>query len=233
LACRQHEAYERLLADLGCTVHRLPVEPDLPDSVFIEDTCVVLDELAVIARPGADSRRPETRGVAERLRSHRRLHAVAPPGTLDGGDVLTLGKTIYVGLSTRSNQAAVSQLQRVLEPWGYAVRGVPVQGCLHLKSAATVVARKTLLVNRAWVDPGAFGDVRLIDVDPEEPTAANALLLGDRVILPSGFPRTARRLAAAEIRVAAVDVSELQKAEGGVTCCSVIYEASAAPLTLP
>ena len=194
---------------------------------------MVLDEVAVIARPGADSRRPETRGVADRLRSHRRLQAVAPPGTLDGGDVLALGKALYVGLSTRSNEAAVKQLQRVLEPWGYAVRGVPVQGCLHLKSAVTAVARKTVLLNRAWVDPGAFGDVHVIDVDPDEPAAANALRLADRVIFPTGFPGTARRLAAAGIRVAAIEVSELQKAEGGVTCCSVIYEPSAAPLTLP
>lgn len=231
-ACRQHEEYERRLSELGCTVRRLPADPDLPDSVFVEDTCVVLDEVAVIARPGAESRRPETRAVAEALRPHRTLASIGPPATLDGGDVLLLGRTLFVGLSRRSNQAGVDQLRRLLGPWGYAVTGVPIMGCLHLKSAASRVERNTLLVNRTWVDPRAFGDVALIEVDPAEPFAANALLVDECVIYPAAFPRTQRRLEQRGIRVAAVEVSELQKAEGGVTCCSVIFEIGNAPRTL-
>jgi len=191
--------------------------------VFIEDTAMVLDELAIIARPGAESRRAETTAVAETLRAFRSLLYIEPPGTLDGGDVLRLGQTVYVGVSSRSNQAGFEQVRRVLTPYGYAVKAVEVSGCLHLKSAVTSVGENTLLVNRAWVDADAFGDVALIDVDPSEPFGGNALLVNETVIYPSGYPRTRRKLQAHGIRIQTVDVSELGKAEGGVTCCSLIF----------
>lgn len=224
LACAQHEAYERTLAGLGCAVHRIPADPELPDSVFVEDACVVVEELAVITRPGAVTRRPETLAVTDALRHHRSLACIEPPGTLDGGDVLRLGRTIYVGRSTRSNAAAIEQLSHLLAPHGYAVTGVPVRDCLHLKSAVSAVGPETILVNRRWVDPVAFGNIRVLEVDPGEPHGANALLIGDRVIYPAAFPATRRRLEAAGVTVNPVDVSELQKAEGGVTCCSVIVD---------
>jgi len=223
-ACAQHEAYERTLAELGCTVHRIPADAELPDSVFVEDACVVVDELAVITRPGAPSRRPETLAVTDALRRHRRLACIEPPGTLDGGDVLRIGRAVYVGQSTRSNAAGIDQLGRLLAPHGYTVTGVPVRDCLHLKSAVSAVGRDAILVNRRWVDPASFRDVRILDVDPAEPTGANALLIGDRVVYPVAFSATRRRLEAAGVTIEAVDVSELQKAEGGVTCCSVIVE---------
>jgi dimethylargininase len=191
--------------------------------VFIEDTASVLDELAIIARPGAESRRSETTAVAETLRAFRRLFYIEPPGTLDGGDVLRLGRTVYVGLSSRSNRAGFEQVRRWLTPYGYAVKAVEVSGCLHLKSAVTPVGENTLLINRAWVDAGAFGDVVLIDVDPSEPFGGNALLVSETVIYPSGYPRTHRRLQEHGLTIEAVDVSELGKAEGGVTCCSLIF----------
>jgi dimethylargininase len=223
LARRQHRRYERCLADLGCAIHRLPTEPEWPDAVFIEDTAIVLDELAIIARPGAESRRAETTAVAEALRAFRSLFHIEPPGTLDGGDVLRLGQTVYVGVSSRSNEAGFEQLRRWLMPYGYAVEAVEVNGCLHLKSAVTPVGENTLLVNRAWVDAGAFGDAALIDVDPSEPFGGNALLVNETVMYPSGYPRTQRRLQEHGITVQSVDVSELGKAEGGVTCCSLIF----------
>jgi dimethylargininase len=226
LARAQHRRYEQVLAALGCRVERLPEEPDLPDAVFVEDAAVVLDELAILTRPGAASRRPETRTVARALEPYRRLSAIESPGTLDGGDVLRVGRTLYVGLSGRSSRAAVEQMRALLAPLGYAVRGVGVDGCLHLKSAVTRVAADTLLVNRDWLDVSAFGDLRLVDVDPAEPAAANALCIGESVIYASAYPRTRVRLEETGIVVHAVDVSELAKAEGAVTCCSLVFTQS-------
>jgi dimethylargininase len=225
VARQQHTRYEERLARLGCEIQRLPAAPDLPDSVFVEDTCLVLEELAVIARPGADSRKLETPAVAEALAGFRSLHFITPPGTLDGGDVLCLGRNIFVGLSSRTNRAALEQLRALLTPLGYRVTAVNFRGCLHLKTAVTQVAEETILVNRSWVDPGLFGNVTVIDTDPSEPFGANALLVRNAVVYPAAYPRTRRRLEEHGIRVEAVDVSELAKAEGGVTCCSLIFDA--------
>lgn len=225
LARAQHHQYEECLASLGCTIRRLPAEPELPDSVFVEDTAVVLDEVAVITRPGAPSRRPETVAVGGALQDYRRLWHIEPPGTLDGGDVLRVSRTLYVGLTQRTNPAGIEQLEALLAPYGYTVRGVPVEGCLHLKSAVTQVAPGTLLINRRWVDAAAFEPIKLLDVDPSEPYAANALLVGEAAIYPSAYPRTRRRLEAHGIAIRPVDVSELAKAEGAVTCCSLIFAA--------
>lgn len=222
-ARRQHQRYEDALAALGCQVQRLPVEPDLPDSVFVEDAAIVLDELAVITRPGAESRQPETESVARALQPFRKLAFIQPPGTLDGGDVLRIGKALYVGLSGRSNLAGIEQLRSILEPYGYSVQGVELHGCLHLKSAVTQVAEDTLLINPAWVDGRVFGDMKLVEVDPREAFAANTVWIGDAVIHPAAFPFTRQRLEAAGINVHVVDASELAKAEGGVTCCSLIF----------
>ncbi len=223
LARAQHGRYEACLAGLGCELHRLPAEPDLPDSVFVEDTAVVLDDLAIITRPGAASRRPELEPVARTLEPFRRLAFIQPPGTLDGGDVLCAGRAIYIGLSGRSNQAGVEQVRRLAAPLGYRVEGVPVAGCLHLKSAVTQVAGDTLLINRDWVDGRIFRELKLIDVDPAEPYGANALPVGGSIIYPEAYPRTRLRLEAEGIAVQTVDVSELAKAEGAVTCCSLIF----------
>jgi dimethylargininase len=146
-----------------------------------------------------------------------------PPGTIDGGDVLHLGKTIFVGLTSRSNASGITQLQILLKPYGYEVEGVPVRGCLHLKSAVTQVAPDTLLINRAYVDTKVFPKLRLIEVDPSEPSAANGLRIDDTVIYPTTFPATQRRLRDQGIKVCPVDISELAKAEAAVTCCSVVF----------
>ncbi|MCX6549429.1 MAG: arginine deiminase-related protein [Acidobacteria bacterium] len=222
-AVAQHHAYEQTLTDLGCDVVSLPVEPTLPDSVFVEDVAVVLDEIAVITRPGAISRRVEADAVAEALVRYRRVTSIAAPGTLEGGDVLRIGRRIFVGESTRSNASGIEQLRAVVWPYGYTVTGVPVQGCLHLKSAVTQVAPDTLLVNPAWVDARTFGSLSVIEVDPAEAYAANGLLVGSTLVYPSSFPGTRQRLEAHGIAVCVIDVSELQKAEGAVTCCSLIF----------
>ena len=190
--------------------------------MFVEDTCVVVDELAIITRPGAESRRPETAGVAEAVARHRALRHIEPPGTLDGGDVLRIGRTLFVGRSLRTNDEGIEQLRRILDPLGYQVHAVALHGCLHLKSAVTQVGPRTILVNPAWIDMDAFAGYEQIEVDPAEPFAANALLIGDRAIHPAGYSRTRARLESRGVGVVSVDVSELAKAEGGVTCCSIV-----------
>jgi dimethylargininase len=221
----QHRAYEQALAALGCRVQRLPARPESPDGVFVEDTAVVVDELAVITRPGAASRRSETESMADALASYRSLAVIEAPGTLDGGDVLRLGREVFVGRSSRSNDAGVASLRRALAPFGYSVSSVRMGNCLHLKSAVTEVAPGTLLVNPAWVEPSVFGARQFIEVDPEEAFAANGLRVADAVFLASAFPRTRRRVEDRGIRVVSVELSELAKAEGAVTCCSVVFRA--------
>ena len=224
LARVQHLEYEVALRELGCEVISLAAEPDLPDSVFVEDVALVFDEVAIITRPGADSRKPEAESIARALAPYRTLFTIEAPGTLDGGDVLHVGKTVYIGLSSRSNRSAVEQTHKFLAPYGYPVKGVEVTGCLHLKSAVTQVSDDTLLINPAWVDRSIFGEMKFIEVDENEPSAANAVWIGNAVIYPSGFPKTQRRLEEAGLRVKIVDATEVAKAEGAVTCCSLIFK---------
>jgi dimethylargininase len=224
LAAEQHRGYEQALTGLGCRLRSLPSEADFPDSVFVEDVAVVLDEIAILARPGPLSRRGEVAQVAPVLGEYRELRGIEPPGTLEGGDVLRDGRTIFVGLSGRTNQAGVDQLRSVVEPLGYSVTQVRVTECLHLKSAVSPVGPRSVLINPVWLDRGAFRGFQRLEIDPSEPYAANALKVGERVIYPSSFPRTADRLARRGLLLELVDVSELQKAEGAVTCCSLVFE---------
>ena len=196
--------------------------PDLPDSVFVEDTAVVLPELAIIARPGAASRRLEVTSVADALRQDRPLAFVESPGTLDGGDVLPIGSTIYVGESTRTNAEGIHQLAGFASAYGYRVRPVKLSRCLHLKSAVTRVAEDVILLNSAWVDSSSLPAVRKIDVYPGEPFAANALWISDSVVYSATYDKTRQRLEQHGIDVHLVETDELQKAEGGVTCCSIL-----------
>ena len=222
----QHHAYEETLRGLGVEVHSLPEEPDLPDSVFVEDTAIVLDECALLTRPGAASRRPETGSITRTLAPYRSLFTIQAPGTLDGGDVLTVGKMIFVGLSSRSNQAAINQMQRFLAPYNYTVKGVQVTGCLHLKSAVALVTADTLLVNPAWVGKFNFPGMKFIEIDPSEQYAANALMVGGTVLYQPAYPKTRANLETAGISPILVDESELGKAEGALTCCSLIFKRS-------
>ena len=224
LACTQHHQYKRALADLGCHVITLPADADLPDSVFVEDTALVLDEIAVITRPGAESRRSETVSIARALAKYRSLVTITAPGTLEGGDILRVGKMVYVGLSGRSNPAGIEQLGELIIGYGYSVQPVEVTGCLHLKSAVTQVGLGRLLANPGWIDVRQFKGLEVIAIDSAEPHAANALLLGTGVIYPASFPRTSQLLTQQGVAVTQVDVSELQKAEGAVTCCSLVFE---------
>ena len=224
IAKNQHERYEEVLRMLGIKVISLTAEADLPDSVFVEDTAIVLDEIAVITHPGADSRKPEISFIADALSPFRKLDYIRAPASLDGGDVLVIGKTIFIGFSSRSNHLALEQMQTLLSPYGYTIKGVEISSCLHLKSAVTRVAEKTILFNPDWIDKNNFPGMDFIEIDESEPFSANALLVGKSVIFPGTFPKTHKRLKAAGIAVIPVDVSELAKAEGSVTCCSLIFK---------
>lgn len=224
LARRQHAAYEQALRDAGCEVRQLAELPEHADSVFVEDTVIVLDEVAVITRPGAASRRGETASMAAALVGLRELRTIEAPGTLDGGDVLRLDRVLYVGASARSNREGIAQLAELIAPFGYRVEAVLLRDCLHLKSAVTRVAPDRLLLNTRWVDTASFPGWAAETVDAAEPHAANAVLVGEAVIHPASAPRTTERLRRLGIDVRSVDMSETEKAEGGVTCCSVILE---------
>jgi dimethylargininase len=219
----EHRLYERALTEAGCDVERLPAGPDMPDSVFIEDVALVFDELAVMTRLGAEPRRAETPAVARALARYRPVLSIEAPATMDGGDVLTVDRQVFVGRSVRTNGEAVAQLGRLLTPFGYSVVGVPVNGCLHLKSAVTEVGDRLLLINPHWVSRTAFAGFDFVEVDPKEPYAANALRIGKRVMYPASFPRTRARLERGDVDVRAVEAGELAKAEGAVTCCSLVF----------
>lgn len=225
LARHQHAAYEQALRDAGCEVRQLAELPQHPDSVFVEDTVIALDEVAVITRPGAASRRGEVDSMASALSGLRKVSRVEAPGTIDGGDVLRLERVVYVGASARSSADGIAQLGRLLAPFDYRVVAVPMTDCLHLKSAVTRVADDELLVNPAWVDAACFPGWQVIAVDAAEPHAANALWLGNTVIHAASAPRTTAKLRAQGIDVRSMDMSEMEKAEGAVTCCSVIVDA--------
>jgi dimethylargininase len=223
IAVGQHRAYERLLEELGTDVLSLPPEPELPDAVFVEDTALVLDEVAVMLRPGAPSRLPEVESVARVLERYRPLEYIQAPATIDGGDILQVDRRLYVGLSGRTNQEAALQLHAIVAPFRYEVIAVPISSCLHLKSACSCVGDRTILLNRSWVPADVFSDLTLIDVAGIEPRGANTFFVGDTLVMASNFPQTRARLEATGRKVRTVDLSELQKAEAGGSCLSVVF----------
>jgi dimethylargininase len=223
LALAQHRAYRSALRDEGVAVVELPADPAHPDGVFVEDVAVVLDEVAVLTSPTPPSRRGERAAVDAALAPFRPLARLPPDTFLEGGDVFRIGRMIYVGLSGRTGEAGLHSLSDVVEPLGYSVVPVRVTGCLHLKSAACAVDEDTVLLNRAWVDTAPFAGLRLVDVPLSEAFGANVLRLPGAVLVSSAFPETADLVRRLGHRVVTVDVSELHKAESGVTCMSLVF----------
>jgi dimethylargininase len=224
-ARRQHAAYEAALEQLGAHLVRLPPADELPDAVFVEDAAIVLDELAVIPHMGAASRRRETVEVARCLAGYRTLHRLEPPATLDGGDVMRVERTLYVGLTARTNRQAVDQLRRIVEPAGYRVMTMVPIGCLHLKSACTYLGRGMVLANPEWIDLACVEGVEIVPVAPDEPFGANALAVAGALVYPNDFPATRVALEELGFDVVALDNRELRKAESAMTCMSLIFEA--------
>jgi len=223
VAARQHRAYCDALRACGARVLTLPRADELPDSVFVEDTAIVLDEIAVLTRPGVESRRGEVGLIEKDVAGLRTVVKVEAPATLEGGDVMRVGRTLYVGLSPRTNAGGSEALRRFAAPHGYEVLTVEMRGCLHLKTGCSALDDATVLVNPEWVDAGAFDAHEVVAVDEAEPWAANVLRVGDWVCVSSAFPRTAALLRARGYDVRAVEVSEFAKAEGGMTCMSLLF----------
>jgi len=226
LARDQHAAYERTLLQCGLELHRLPALPDSPDGVFVEDLAVLLGEHALLARPATAARVAEGASAAQVLGADFALEPLAA-GTLDGGDVLRIEKTLYIGHSARTDAAGAQSLSVWAKRLGYSAQVIPVQGCLHLKTAVTyagVDARgdALLIANAAWVDLNLFGDLEILRVAAEEPFAANTLRLGPQLLVAAGQPRLSEALRQRGFDIRELALSELQKAEGGVTCLSLI-----------
>ncbi len=226
-ARQQHAAYEACLRELGLTVISLPPEPEYPDAVFVEDPAIVLEELAVMTCTGAESRRGESASLARELGRFRTLRWMREPATLDGGDVMRAAHKLYVGHSGRTTAAGIQQLAAQVEPFGYRVQPVDVHGCLHLKSACSYLGDGKVLVYRPWVDAAAFAGLHVIDALDAE--AVNVLRIGTSVLVAEGFPRTADTITALGLRVRTLDNSELRKAEGALTCCSLLFPTAAPP----
>jgi dimethylargininase len=224
-ASAQHRAYEECLRALGARVISLPAAVDCPDGVFVEDPALVLDEIAVVTRMGAEARRAESETLAEAVARFREVRRLREPATLEGGDVMRIGKTLYVGWSRRTNRAGIEQLSELIAPFGYRVVAVDVSGCLHLKSACCYLGGDRILANREWFDHTALAGFNILDVPPAEPRAANVLRVGDTVLIPAVFKWTAEMLSVNGYQPRPVDTTELMKAEAGVTCMSLLFDA--------
>ncbi len=223
-AALQHRAYTSVLEASGARIIALPAEHDHPDAVFVEDGVIVLDEIAVITTMGTGSRAHETASIAEAVSPHRPLVHIQAPATLEGGDVLRIGRTLFTGLSRRTNMEGITQLRRIVEPLGYTVKPVAVTGCLHLKTGVTSPGRNILLANPDWIDLSVMRGFEVVTVPEEEPWSANILAVGESVLVPASFPRTSALLRQKDFDVLEIDISEFQKAEGGLTCMSVVFE---------
>lgn len=224
LARKQHAGYAEALRELGVRVEMVPPLPEQADGVFIEDTAVLLPEVSIIARPGATSRISEIDSVTQTLAQHRPLQSIAEPGTLDGGDVLRIGRTLYVAESRRTNAEGITQLREIAASVGYEVRTVTTRDCLHLKTACTFIPPHFLAVNPAWIDAKAFENLSIIAVDEKEALGANTLTVGRTTLVSAASPKSEKRLREAGISTRRIDISEFEKAEGGLTCLSLILE---------
>jgi dimethylargininase len=225
-ACEQHAAYCETLRSCGATVVTLDVNRDLPDCCFVEDTAIVLDEVAILTPMGTESRRREPAGIEPELRKYRDVVRVELPGTLEGGDVLHAGRTLLAGTTARTNRAGIDALATIAGRYGYRVLPVSVGGCLHLQTAVTALDDATLLVNATWLDLQELRGFELVHVPPEEPWAANVARVGATIIAAAAYPRTADLIRGRGYDVRIVDVSEFAKAEGGVTCLSLLIDRS-------
>lgn len=223
-AIAQHDAYRTALAKCGANVQEISVNQDCPDGVFIEDSAVVLPELAIICSMGASSRRSEPARVRRSLEKHRSVTQIDLPGTLEGGDVLCVGKRMFVGKSTRTNELGISQLKQIVEPLGWQVEVIEVSGALHLKTAICAINDEQLLVKRDWLKLPKIDGMMLLDVPTSEPWGANLIRIDNHVVLSAKHPRTADLIDQHGVHVHPVDISEFEKAEGGVTCMSLIME---------
>jgi len=222
-ANEQHQNYCAMLERCGAKVILLDENIALPDSVFVEDPIIVFDEVAVLTSMGVESRRAESDVMAKVFSAYRKVERISLPAKIEGGDVLKVGKKIFVGESARTNVEGVQALERIIKPFGYEVIPVKVTGCLHLKTGVTALDEKTILINASWVDARAFKGFEQIDVPSDEPFGGNVLKIGDILCMNEAFPKTIMLIKSLGYKVDSVNISEFVKAEAGLTCMSVPF----------
>ena len=221
LILQQHQAYRHALQNLGLEVILLPAQPAFPDAYFVEDPAIVTPNLAVITLPGAPSRQGEEISLEPVLRLYRPVAHINPPGTVEGGDILMVGNHFFIGLSERTNHEGATQLAVLLAAAGHTSETIQVASGLHLKSSVNYIGKDILLVTNALVDHPAFARYTKILLDPDEEYAANTLWVNDTLLTPKGFPKTYAKLTRLAMSIVELDVSEVQKMDGGLTCMSL------------
>lgn len=222
LARQQHQAYVQALESMGLQVQVLPADRHFPDCCFVEDCAVVADGVALIPRLGAPSRRGEEIPIATVLERHVGIEWVRNPATLDGGDCLRIGKRWYVGRSRRTNAAGAGRVREVFAPLGFDIIEVPLQNILHLKCVCSRLDEQTMLLAEGSIPAEVFRDVRVLHVPAAEAYAANSLAVNGTILMPAGFPATRRAIEGAGFKVAELDHSEIRKADGAMTCLSIL-----------
>ena len=220
---RQHQTYVQTLEALGLAITHLDPLLGHPDAYFVEDAALVFPELAIVTRPGAPSRLREAEALAPTVERFRRLHHLTAPALLDGGDVLLVKKTVFVGLSERTNAEAVSQLTKILQPHGYSTIAIAVPAGLHLKSSVTWAGDDVLVLTEALARRSEFSSYRQVLVPNEESYAANVLWMNGTILMPRGFPRTQAQLERLGLPLRVLEQSEVQKMDGALTCMSLRF----------
>jgi dimethylargininase len=223
LILKQHHTYRQILLSLGLDVLVLPPELAYPDGYFVEDPAIITPKIAVITHPGAPSRQGEEATLEPILRYYRPVARITSPGTLDGGDVLMVGEQFFIGLSERTNDEGASQLSNILSYVGYNCKSVPIANGLHLKSSVNIISENTLLITEALARQAAFAGYTKVILDEEEAYAANSLWVNHALLMPKGFPKTHQKLSALSMPIIELDVSEVQKMDGGLTCMSLRF----------
>lgn len=223
LALEQHKAYVKALEKMGVDVEILQINEQCPDGVFVEDPVIVLDEIAIITSMGNPARRGEIPAIKEYVSGIRPIREVHSPAKLEGGDILRIGKRIFIGLSSRTDLAGIEALKNITNHYDYEIVPVRVTGSLHLKTAVTALDDHTVLINPLWLDTSLFKDFQLVPVPTEEPWGANILRLPQGLIANVAYPGTCHLIASLGYHLETVDISEFGKAEAGLTCMSVVY----------
>ena len=223
LICRQHQAYVDTLKRLGLEVVVLDPEPGLPDAYFVEDSAVILGGTAVVTRPGANARMGEAQKIAPVLGEFIRVESIRPPGLLDGGDVMVAGGHVFIGISGRSNQEGARQLGALATRLGFSWSTLPVLKALHLKSGVNPIGRNTLLMCREYALRPEFNSYDKIFVDEDELPAANTLWVNGALLTPAGHPCTLQKLTSLGMPLIELDVSEVIKMDGGLSCLSLRF----------
>ena len=223
LMVKQHAAYLEALTTAGLEVIVLDPLPDFPDAHFVEDTAVVTPDVAVITNPGAAARRGEAESIAPILAKFRKIERIQPPGTVDGGDVLQVGNHFFIGLSERTNKQGAEQLGRILQSHGNTWTVVAVGAGLHFKSSVNYVGRNTLLITTAFAHNKRLQGYDKIVTERDEEYAANTLLVNEHLLMPAGFPHTRRQLEPLGFKIIELEISEVRKMDGGLTCMSIRF----------